>query len=636
MSERVQRIKVELQAEDQSEAGFRSFTGRLREMQREQRASGEGALERTLRGGGVLGLSMFAVEGAAKGAEALKESIKGTMTLSEGWGHVIKQSADAIPLLGGVVKAFGSIGRAANDSMAAIDRRFGVNEDFVEQHVEDADTVRERYERSNKAYDEARKVRLKLQAEADTAEQRGSDRLLAEEDQRHATELKAFRDEKKKELAELDRFSEQYRKTDAEWVAAEEALDRRHQSNRVQIQRDGDERVEAAAQAHATAMKRLASASRAESFHEAGLTEDAQAEAIKAAASQAIDARDKRMAADLKADPKHGASIIHDAQAEVGAIIKAELDAIDRTYRDSDRQREAEARQNADGIRAVRVAAAAERLRMNHEEGAAEMFELKERHEQQLREIERWQADRLRRLATVEGPAAAAERFRVMRATAGRRTAEDEKYGADVDATLHREGDAKADKEADAQREHDEARLDMLRAMGDAGNALAKREADRLEITTRTEAKIAAITRELREQKDLTPSARKNLEDTVKLLRQGEAIELADAARHTGDEIYRAAPGGEAGSGIRGYAAAAGVAFHNDEYRRQQAALHNAHAGPKPPPAAGGRGGADAGPAVHQATRDVAGGLRELIELVKEGIRQLARGKPPTANAFRW
>ena len=95
------------------------------------------------------------------------------------------------------------------------------------------------------------------------------------------------------------------------------------------------------------------------------------------------------------------------------------------------------------------------------------------------------------------------------------RAAETSRYGANVGKVNIAEADRRQDEADRAKGQLLEAKLGTLRDEGAMGDELAEKEAQRLESLAEVQAKQAEITKQLREQKDLTADARRDLENAL-------------------------------------------------------------------------------------------------------------------------
>jgi hypothetical protein len=578
MGEKVEKVRLIVHTEEEGAGVLERVSGNLKKIAQEQRASGEHQLESLIKGAGVAGLAMEALERTAKVAEASREAMKqvreGAIDTTQAWGQVVQKTSDAIPIFGSAVRALDEIGRASNDAVAALARAHDVDEDYIEQHIEDPDTVKERYEAINRAVDAASRERRHAREEADLAELKGRERVDREEEIRNERRLESIREERTKELAEVERGTRAWHQVMGIFRQVEEQEERVHQANMVKIRIEAAEQFDEYSRGHAAAMISIDTASRAARLQEAGLAEQAAALAVRERAEKEIEEREARMNRDIARDPAREGMYREDAHHEIMAITRRRNEELALLQREEGRRLEDEAAEHEERLARINAQAAAERLRFKHRDAEADLLALKSQHAAELAEIDYWekqQKDRLER-SGVTGIDAMSRAARIEREARERRSAATADYSARRDLTERGHAQAQADKDEQALIGRQEAQVQLLQAAGALGNKLAAQDAERLEILSRTESQIAAINRELREQKDLSPAARAELEKTAAILRASGAAELAAVGR--GDaEPFRAAPGGEAGRGVRGYRAAAETAYESAEQRRYEATI---------------------------------------------------------------
>ena len=135
----VKEVTIKLNAKDESEAGFRSFTKRLRDIQREQRASGEGSLEKTLKGGGVVGLYVLGLEAANVAAKSLDEGLAhvadGSKTIGRSFRDSLSDLGEHVPVVSTIVEFEKSLIGIEGTTISLLQQRLGVTREIAEANA---------------------------------------------------------------------------------------------------------------------------------------------------------------------------------------------------------------------------------------------------------------------------------------------------------------------------------------------------------------------------------------------------------------------------------------------------------------------------------------------------------------------
>ncbi len=206
MAKSERQVDIAITARDEASSVFKSVAAQAREFNMEAKRSGEGAVERLLKGGGALGLATFALEGAGHAAKAFSESLaevaNGERSVQEGFGHMLEGVSGAVPVLGTWVTAFREIENAGFDAAASIAAAFGADK-ATQEAIESSDTLKAHYEALSKAIYEGEKLAMAGKAKATIAGLTGIERERAEANKAYQEELdhiEQLRKEKEKGL----------------------------------------------------------------------------------------------------------------------------------------------------------------------------------------------------------------------------------------------------------------------------------------------------------------------------------------------------------------------------------------------------------------------------------------------------
>lgn len=644
MPDQTKEVEIKLKARDETANAFESAKRRMEDFHKETKHSKDGSgdgegegiegLLKHLKHGSRLvkeaadlaGWALVA-EGIGKAAEKIGESFEKVADVME---HTHGATADheaireaivepaikAIPvvgtLTGGVHKLIDGIEayRAASlrasgateemvDAARSNDGLFDHYTEVVKEQAEAIDSLREseealQLERAKFAggsethneqaeQDHNNRTRQLMKEMADLREKFGE-----EPDDR---EKQVLADKRQQILLERQRAEEQSQRIDRDARLDTHQLETEHAA-KIQSIRDA-------------ASQDLARSLRSDGEAEAeALTQ--RAEADQAAALAAAEARKRGM------NPEQQAEITRQANEETEAIQQkyyADIVAMSaRAHRDYEqKQKEHEAM-----MQKIRGDAAVQSLRAQNRDNEAELLELGNLHRAEIEEIDRQNAEKLERLRNGLTEQSKLQLEELEQQILQQKEATDAEFAARRDAAVAQQQWRSEGADLRAHEQAAQAQVDLLRAAGDLGNGIAKIEAERLEIVTQTEAKIAEITRQLREQADLSPKARQDMQQTIDLLKQKEKLDLANVVRRiaSADSERHAAPGGEAGRGMIGLNAAAGVRFHDTAMTQEQAMLR-----------------------LLGVNESINGLLKQISDLVG---RILGKEPPPRANAFRF
>jgi hypothetical protein len=573
MGEKVERVKLELKAQDEASGAVERLTRGLRDLQREQRASGEHALESLLKGGGVAGLGLLALEAEGKAAEVLNENLRGvadgTKTMERGLLGAASAFLHTVPLVKTITETVEASGNFWGTAVSVAEQYLGVSREIAEANFLNRNNMRAEAQAAEELGDKYAELAASVHERVRAASMpHGLDRDIAAADD--AIE-KAHRPEFDELGKAMNEGSGEQRAAAAE-AEKKLVLEVRQEMKLAErdIRRAASQEEEEDERQHQSRMEQIGAAGNAAVLREGGAAAEAEIALLNAKYDQQISDLQARAVKDAREHAERATQIEAAAGEEIIALRREQSLEAGRIVEQDARDREKVAQEAADRVAHIYAEAGAQRLTAQHRQAEAEAAQLKAAYDEQLAAINRAELEKLNANAQLPGHVGAKYGVEIVRQAGEDRGALKAKFDADSAALGTRDADRHADEIAEAKRESDQASIGALRAMGELGNGLAKLDAERLEIIDRTGQKIADINKKLREQGDMDPEARERLLGTIQMLKREGALELAAVGR--GGDEYRAPEGGPVGAGVRGYGAAAAANASNRRYEQNQAA----------------------------------------------------------------
>lgn len=227
MAKSERQVDIAIVAKDEASGVFKSVAASAKEFNREAKASGEGAVEKLLKGGGALGLATFALEGMAKAAEGVREALHGvadgTMEVSQGIGLVLQKGFEGIPVVGTWVKGFREIEDAAFDATAAAAGYFFDADEGTKEAIESSASLKEHYEALGKAVDAGNKLMVAGRERVTLAGLSGIEKERAEAEKSYRErldEIEKVRKEAEKEMSGKGVLPEERRRVNQPFEAS--------------------------------------------------------------------------------------------------------------------------------------------------------------------------------------------------------------------------------------------------------------------------------------------------------------------------------------------------------------------------------------------------------------------------------
>lgn len=550
MSDSKRSLDIVIAAHDETVGGVKSAQEQLgglfqniKQLNAESRQSGEMGFERLLKGGGAIGLATFAMEGLAKGADALRESLHGvadgTMSVSQGVGHTIEAGVKAVPVLGGLVEGFTKLSEAGSDIEASFAEHLGISHEWAEQHIRSGAAVRAEYEAMGKVQKEVNERLREEFAKTNIARLTGLERELAEEDDKYEqarTKMLARQHE------ELKAFSGHERERhaiiagqDNEIVAMEEG----HAAARERIQREADQRFERAAQEHEKRLADIERQGREHRLRAAGLDLDAELSAIAGKYESQIDQVVRQAAEEMKQRPDKEGEIFHGAAVSVQRLEADRDKEKDEARADNNRRAEQEEAAHLRHLRDARDEASAATLRAAGDDFAAEKVMRDKAARDRIDGLEqeyRALLEKKKQLTNLGGnPDEAGRIDRRIEQVRAEADLEGQKGAADQHRAEVQRDNRMLDRGVDLEHERAEIQIGGLRQQEELGNKIAGQEADRLEKVEELKRKHDEIVRRMREEHDLTDKDRDAMRANAAEIEKQIAIEQKRPLRRRGE-----------------------------------------------------------------------------------------------------
>lgn len=570
MAKKTHEIELKLKAADETGSAFKSALAHLKEIEHEQRASGEHALEGLARGAGPAALAFFAVEAFTSvsdaATKAMQEVKSGELSATEGMQQFGASALQAIPAVGKLFEA----GESFHRLMAELADSLHVPEDVANAAVNSAGLG---FLFHSDAVSKARKL---LENEQDAANAALKRSMTSDPNaQKRLDMIRSFQ-QQEKEYAKMQREMsfglEAGPEQNAFNAEAEQNAAVRHKAFENDLQQfDEQVRVEkkAAQQRFYDELGVATAQANAKQMQIDGQGAEGEIALLKATTKARIDELHLRAA--QEADEVKRA-VLEKQAIEMGAVLKNLAAITEHQIRRAQYEQMTEERkQFLHQLADLDDAAAAQRLRNINSEADAETKAMEAKHRKENQDLQdRYDAE-LKALGERPDPSKVGwlnTQFNE-RATALQRRQQAEGVGLGQDQ-WHR---AVNQKES-VGNQLVQSRIELLRAEAELGNALAAQELARLETGQRFNQQIQEYNRQLREGKDLTDQEKSQIE---------EARDIAIVSRNLGNAkvgigapTHPFAPGGELGRGQIGLGAAAEARAAGDRLTQERQLLDQA------------------------------------------------------------
>jgi len=404
------QIDLIVKARDEASGVFERVKKGARELNEEAAHSGEGALEKILRGGGTLGLVSFAFEGLTEGAKSAKEALAAynqeQITGSEVAGRLLQTTTDAIPVLSTFTHGFGNIRDAIEDALASGAKWVGLSKE-IQDALKSESTRMEEAKAANEALDKVREAFNENRHAADQAGKTGYDAQRGEVEERArieeealkakiAAERQAIPKEDEGALRQFDQTAaqaiiEQHRKTAAEILKIDRQQHAEEQAEQIQFE---------------AKMNDIRSQRRENIFRENALADQAEIEAINRQFEQQAAALKQALLKERQEHPERGLQPDAEYHQQLKNLDLNRFLEIDRVKREQRQREEDEERQHQERLNDIRAQAGVLALENAGRTYDAQLARLQSQLDQQLASIEDRYRDEIQKLKITEDPEA--------------------------------------------------------------------------------------------------------------------------------------------------------------------------------------------------------------------------------------
>ena len=555
MAERVQQVNFKLVAHDETKGAVQSALANLRELQLEQRRSGEHALESLLKGGGIAGLVMFGIEAEGKAAEAADKSLRkylaGQESFKEASVEGIEGIAKSIPIISAMGETvdksaifWGHLSEAAAKYLGISGQNIVTQSLLAREMSNEAQRVEEltaHYDRLRSTMDAA----ARLRGEHGLAKQEDETKLaVARQYAGEREKLRKIIDDDGKSEAEQEDATQKLLGLDKA-IAAEQAITVKEVRDTawrdyIKTERQGQEEL-----------RRIDAEINADRLREAGLMGAARTAILKQQFDQEAAALRQRAAEEQHEHPERRDQPTRAAEAVIAEKQKRLDDELARAAREDHQRKLDDLRTFNRQLESAEAEAQADILRLQGRDFEAQDL-LRRTHEQrELDDLRAFYSKRIELLNRAGGDQATAESGRLIEERNRLLAAVKEKHDAESELARKQLSDVTQQNQQDADKTLMEARIDLLKQQADMGNTLADQEARRLEILQKTRDELDGINKKLRDGKDLSDQQKKELLDARQLIIAGAAQGLKNTgAAEDAKGLF--APGEEAGRGVVG------------------------------------------------------------------------------------
>lgn len=505
--------------------GSGTALSKLRELQLEQRKSGEKAFEHLVKGGGVAAIYVLALEAAAAATKDIDEGLArvadGSRTVGRGFRESLSALGEHTPVIKEIVEYDRSLIGVEGSIISLLEQRLGVSREIAESNI--ANQYRMEAEKAAVAQLSAEysELAVRMRRAHNIGDlPHGLNRQIAEMkaavDDAHQTEVKKL----ETDIRDPGASTATVEAAKAELKGLLQQIGKEKAQKKDELSFIANREAEEEARQHGQRMLQIEAAGRSATYKEAAASAEAEITLLRQKYATEISDLNARAQKESLAHAERRPQIVQERDESVSKLRHAQADDEARIRRTDQERRAEEAASFADRIGAINTTSAATRLRIQHRDAEAEMLELRESHQRELAEIERHEAQKLAalRLANVQTQAKYYPQITSEESQA--RNAENSKFEAETRRLHQQQADAATDRQARTENELLEARVGLLRTLAQGGNTLAGQEAERLEAMAQTEAKIAEINKQLREGADLTAEQKRNLQGALGINQQ--------------------------------------------------------------------------------------------------------------------